>query len=453
MNQGTPLASHDSGTKPSRRGDLVAAGVLAATGILLGVAYFPMLFNGWQTYDDEGVFVVSLRELLHHHGSLYNTIWSDKYGPFYYLVMSTVYRVLHQDPTLANGRWIVLVVTAASASLFGGAVWRVTKNLPCSILCQVGTFVILIQSAGNEPMHPGSLSVLLIAAVAYEASSYAVKRGRAQLIGLGAATGALLMTKLNTGGLVAIAIVTVFVVGSSRMPRLVRIAVAGLAALALVILMLQNVSANWVAVLAFLVSGSVLGMCVLMSVDLLSLPRASLLWVAAGAAVVCVCSLAFPLFSGTSLSAVMTGVFVKPLDQAGQLTVPANVSVDWFYLLLTAGGIYAGDRGSLPTDRIGPRQVQLGLRGPCAGRAVGSRPRRDLRRPRRAYRAVATGPRLASSDRVCREQSGVHAPRPPMSGAARRASDPRGVPSCGIAGRVGNGSHGRPLRDRRRPRY
>jgi hypothetical protein len=353
VNQGAPLAPDELGTKPSRRSGVVAAGVLAATGILLGIAYFPMLFNTWQTYDDEGVFVVSLRELLHHHGSLYTTIWSDKYGPFYYLVMSTVYRVIHQDPTLANGRWIVLIVTAASASLFGAAVWRVTKNLPCGVLCQVGTFVILIESAGNEPMHPGSLSVLLIGVVAYEASSYAVKRGRAQLIGLGAATGALLMTKLNTGGLVAIAIVTVFVVGSSSMPRIARIAVAGLAALAPVILMLQNASASWVAVLAFLVSGSILGMCVLMSVDLLRLPTPSLLWVAAGAAVVCVGSLAFPLFSGTSLSAVLTGVFVKPLDQAGQLTVPANVSIDWFYLLLTVGGIYVAVAvRSLPIESV-----------------------------------------------------------------------------------------------------
>jgi hypothetical protein len=336
-----PLAPDNPASESSRRSVFLAGGLIAAIGLLLAAAYFPLMFYSWASYDDEGVFVVSLRELINHHGSLYTTIWSDKYGPFYYFVMSTVFRLIHQQPTLENGRWIVLVVTSMTASLFAAAVWRVTKSLTGAVLCEVAAFIILIQVAGNEPLHPGSLSVLLVAVVAYEISSYAVNRGRTQLIGMGAAAGALLMTKLNSGGLVVIALVALFVVGSSQAPRWARLAVAGLTALTPVVLMLQRASANWVAIFAFLVIASVVAISVLMAIDLLLFPKSSLLWVALGAAAVAICSLIFPLVTGTPISAVLTGVFIRPLDQAGQLTVPANVNIDWFTLVATAAGIYA----------------------------------------------------------------------------------------------------------------
>ena len=106
----------------SGRAAVVAGGFMAATGVLLAGAYFPMMFSHWQTYDDEGLFLVSLRQLLRQHQHLYTGVWADKYGPFYYMVMTTLYRVIHLQPTLENGRWIVLILTTMSAALFGGAV-------------------------------------------------------------------------------------------------------------------------------------------------------------------------------------------------------------------------------------------------------------------------------------------------------------------------------------------
>jgi hypothetical protein len=104
--------------KTSRRRALVAAGSLVATGVVLAAAFFPLMFNRWLPRDDEGVFTYGLREFLSNHGHLYSTIWSDLYGPFYYLFMSTVFRVIHQQPSLENARWIVLVLTTASAAFF-----------------------------------------------------------------------------------------------------------------------------------------------------------------------------------------------------------------------------------------------------------------------------------------------------------------------------------------------
>ena len=48
-------------------------------------------------------------------------------------------------------------------------------------------------------MHPGSLGVFLVSVVAFELSSYAATRRTAHLVGIGAATGALVMTKVNAG--------------------------------------------------------------------------------------------------------------------------------------------------------------------------------------------------------------------------------------------------------------
>ena len=92
------------GTQPSssRFGTFIAAGSIVTTGVILAAAFFPLMFNRWLERDDEGVFGSTLRELPAHHGHLYSTIWSDFYGPFYYLTMSTAYRVMHRQPTLDN---------------------------------------------------------------------------------------------------------------------------------------------------------------------------------------------------------------------------------------------------------------------------------------------------------------------------------------------------------------
>ena len=187
-----------------RRHALVAAGSLLATGVALAAAFFPLFFNKWAAYDDEGVFEVGVRELLAHHGHLYSTIWSDLYGPFYDLFMSTVYRLIHQQPDLANSRWILRIITTASAALCGAAVWRVAKNLPCSILAEVAVFLLLAGVGGSEAAHPGGLEVLLVSVIVFALASYAAQRRTGYLVATGAATSALTMTKVNAGGFVAI---------------------------------------------------------------------------------------------------------------------------------------------------------------------------------------------------------------------------------------------------------
>ena len=114
------MTSVETDAAPPRR-SLRAAAVIGGTGIALAAAYFPLLFNQFQLYDDEGVFDISVRLLLNGHGSLYAGIWADKYGPFYYLFATSLYRVIGQQPSLENGRWIVLSLTTASSFVFAAA--------------------------------------------------------------------------------------------------------------------------------------------------------------------------------------------------------------------------------------------------------------------------------------------------------------------------------------------
>ena len=282
---------------PNRRGAFVATGAMVGTGIVLGAAFFPLMFDRWMNYDDGGMFSVSLKVLL-HNGSLYDTVWADKYGPFYYLVMTTLYRVMHQEPTVANGRWIVLVLTVGSAGIFGVAVWRVTGSIPASVVCEVAAFLILIEGAANEPMHPGALGVLLIVVVVFELAAYAIRPTHWHLFVVGAASGASLMTKLNVGLLVVVAIVVAFSVGNALVPRSLRLTITVLAAATPFVLILQSLASIREAELAFVVGIAVIGTAIVMSIDELVIPPRSLAWAIAGVGVALLGSLAFAIGDG-----------------------------------------------------------------------------------------------------------------------------------------------------------
>ncbi len=142
--------------------------VFGGLGLFLAVAFFPQLFNTVETYDDEGFFLVTVRQFL-HHGSLYVHTLGTSYGPFYWSFIGLIYRLTGQNPTLDSGRLLVLAFTTLSSGIFAAAVWHVTRNLLFSILCQVTTFCALILVAGREPISPGSTIVLLLSILVYRA--------------------------------------------------------------------------------------------------------------------------------------------------------------------------------------------------------------------------------------------------------------------------------------------
>jgi hypothetical protein len=322
-------------------------------GLFLAVAFFPQLFNSVATYDDEGYFLVTVRQFL-HHGSLYVHTLGTSYGPFYWSFIGLIYRLTDQNPTLVSGRLVVLAFTTLSSGIFAAAVWRVTRNLLFSTLCQVATFCSLILVAGNEPISPGSTIVLLLSILVYALASYSVKQRNHLLVIAGMATGALTMTKINIGIFAVAGLAVALVVGNSAYPRWFRSIIGAGAVLLPFVLMFQRISESGIATFAFLVGLSMLGTCVVMSVDAISLAPRGLIAAVSGFGAVVFVSLLWPLLSGTSPGALFTEVFVRPLQQVNILTILPVVGIQWFATLITALVVIAVSARRISVDQLLP---------------------------------------------------------------------------------------------------
>ena len=309
--------------------------VFGGMGLFLAVAFFPQLFNSVATYDDEGFFLVTFRQFL-HHGSLYVHTLGTSYGPFYWSFIGLIYRLTDQNPTLVSGRLVVLAFTTLSSGISAAAVWHVTRNLLFSTLCQVATFCSLILVAGNEPISPGSTIVLLLSILVYALASFAVEQRNSLLVIAGMATGALTMTKINIGIFAVAGLAVALVVGNSAYPRWFRSIIGAGAVLLPFVLMFQRISESGIATFAFLVGVSMLGTCVVMSVDAIYLAPRGLIAAVSGFGAAVFVSLLWPLLSGTSLDALFIAVFVRPLQQVNILTILPVVGIQWFAILITA---------------------------------------------------------------------------------------------------------------------
>lgn len=304
-----------------------ARGAVYLTGLnsALTVSFLPLLFNRVTTYDDEGFFLASLREFM-RNGSLYVDT-KTRYGPFYYSLLGTFHKILGTEPTPFLGRAITLAFTALAALLCALAVWRATSSIAFAVLCEVTTFVVLVRVAGNEPMHPGSLTVLLLAALTFVLVEYAVAERSYLLVVVGCLLGALLMTKINIGIFACAAVAVSLAVGNPRIGVTIRrLVVASVLALptALTFRLLWQTS---IAQLVALTTFSLLVIVFALSSDRLPDPQAAATRIGAGVALSAVASVLWPLSTGTTLSALFDGVVTRALKQTEILVVPPTVSI------------------------------------------------------------------------------------------------------------------------------
>jgi hypothetical protein len=312
---------------------------IAAVGFLLGIGFFPFMYSKVAPYDDEGYFLAILRQFL-QHGSLYvNT--KSSYGPFYFSLVGAIYRLTGQSPTPFTGRLIVLLLTVLSVVMFGATVWRVTKSVAFAVLCEVVTFGVLIIVAAREPLHPGSLVAFLLSLLVFALASYAMDQRNVFLYVAGGVVGALLMTKINVGLFAVAAIVIAFVVGNDQYGKRLRVTVATGGVLLPFVLMSQKLWQAPRAEFALLVGLGLLLTYVPMQVDVVSLPRRALLVMAESAVVVMVVSFLWPLADGTGPTAIVTGVLIRPLRQAGIRATITPISFDWAAFLITIGVVGA----------------------------------------------------------------------------------------------------------------
>jgi 4-amino-4-deoxy-L-arabinose transferase-like glycosyltransferase len=320
----------------SRR--VVAALVMSGVGVLLTLAFLPLYFDKLERYDDEGSLLVAIRRFL-EHGSLYDHTHGS-YGPFYFSVNGAIFKVFG-DPTQFRGRVVVLLITALTVIVFAATVWRVTRSVVLSVLCEVAAFVVLIPDAGLSPIHPGAFVTLLVAALGYELVAYATDRRTYQLVLAGAALGGLLMTKVNVGLFAIAAVVVIFVIGNPRHRPWLRWLVGIGAVLLPFAVTSQRLYLLDTAQFAGLVSVSMLYVFVPLTADEVAFPPRAFLSIGAAMVATMLASCIWPLLSGTSPVELFRGVFIQPLDQVENLAFAIHPDVQWLAIVVTLAVLYA----------------------------------------------------------------------------------------------------------------
>jgi len=335
------------------RAALAVTAFAAVTAVICLVAYLRM-FTGFSFWDDEGDLLIGLRGFL-RHGALYDYTFS-RYGPFYYELWGGLFSLLGIPVDHDGGRAVTTAVWVLASLAFGLLTVRLTGSVLLGLAAQMLVCRALIV-LGEEPMHPGGLICLLLAAILASSCFAWGPRSHYALALLGAAVAALVLVKVNVG-LFALAAVTLACVGGytalSRR-RWLRTAVeAGFVAVP-VALMHGELSAGWARQYAFHVSVAALAVVVALRARTAGRQvTAELRWLLAGFAALVVLVTTVIVATGTAPGSLFDSVLREPLHQANAFTLPLALP-DWLYAIdvLALGGAgaywYASRRRERPS--------------------------------------------------------------------------------------------------------
>jgi hypothetical protein len=295
--------------------------VLLASLALVASAVFAYveMFSQFQYYDDEGYVMVSVKSFLDGHPLYVETF--TEYGPFYHLAARFLYfvtglAVSHDVTRLATiGLWLA---TAAVAALF---IYRLTTSFAWALVAYLEV-VVHCRPLCNEPGHPQALLVLLSMSLPLIAAFVVPRRTGSALLGVVAAC--ILLTKINLGVYTLGALMMAYLAMTVSAP-LIRTAlfVAAVAAVASPFILMRG--ADWalnyarISALTLAACGMAIWRCDLRArfgIVQLSVFVFFFTMTAVGI-------LAITIALGTSLEAIVTGVFLAPLR------FPQLISFPW----------------------------------------------------------------------------------------------------------------------------
>ena len=320
---GTLPVKPDTGTQAWRRLSERSFGVLAfaaLTALTYPIARYRM-FMGFAHYDDEGYMLMSLKSFL-HHGWHYDGV--DGYGPFYYEFWGAVYTLFGIPVDHDGSRAATMVVWLLTSLLIGLCTWRVTGSIILGLATQLSAFEALF-SLVAEPMHPGGIIVLLLAAILACSCFVRDRPSPFPVALLGGAVMALILVKINIGvfALAAVALVCVLSYPALAGRRWLRPLVeAGFVALPLP-LMSAKLGEAWVRHYALHVCAAALAVVIALRARPVARRDSRELWWLGGGFLAV--GLTVPLVliaAGTSPSAIIDGVILLPLRFPGILTAP-----------------------------------------------------------------------------------------------------------------------------------
>jgi hypothetical protein len=296
---------------------------VAVSGVLGPVAYARM-FAGFSAYDDEGFFLVALRDYL--GGTPLMTPTSlPLYGPFYFEVYGGLFRLLGIAPDHDAGRWLTIAVWLTASALGAIVAYRLTRSYWLALAGQLLTFGGLL-SLALEPASTYALTALLLIGLSAFATIRSHHAARAALIG--GCVGALLLVKINVGVFAGLAVLLVWAAGLEPQGR--RFALPAALCLVVVVPFLVTsalIHTAWVIELAVTLGLSLAAVAVVTTNSPLpGMPPPATVWLVAGGAVVVVATLGIALLGGSRPSDMIPFFFVVPLRFPGVFVTPMDIS-------------------------------------------------------------------------------------------------------------------------------
>ena len=282
------------------------------------------MFSGFHTYDDEGYFLLTLREYLVGH-SLYTGLFTT-YGPFYYEVLGGVFRLLGLDVGHDAGRMVTLAVWLIASLLAGAGAYRLTSSMWLGLAAQLLTFHVL-GVLTNEPMQPsGLIAILLMAMVA--AASARSARPRATAAVIGGIVAAACLIKINAGVFMGLAATFAFAAAMKGRWRVLLPVTGAVLVLSPFVLMAGLLSQDWVRAYTVVVALSAVALTqVSIAWRPARMAAASGGWLVAGGVLVVIVLVGIAAIGGTRLYDLVNDLVFVPLRQPRLYTWPLRIGV------------------------------------------------------------------------------------------------------------------------------
>jgi hypothetical protein len=263
----------------------------------------------YSRYDDEGFMLMTLRQYVEGL-PLYKTTYTE-YGPFYYVLFGSLFGfagVTHDAIRVTTVLAWVLVATGWAA-----CVWRWRGSFVWTLIAFLTT-VRVLRALETEPGHPQILVLLLYAAI-FVAASFHTAAPAFAFATIGAASAAMLLTKINIGGFIVAALVAVFVacLRPASRPRALDLGVRALCLLMPTVLMFARLNNPIVLMRCAIYTFGIWAVLDALRRNATpDLDWSAFRWAAAGFVTTVLLTLGITLLQGTSMTGLFDGLILQP---------------------------------------------------------------------------------------------------------------------------------------------
>jgi len=342
----------------------------AAVTVVTCLIAHPQMFTGFRGYDDEGYMLTAIKGFV-NHGHLYDDVFTQ-YGPFYFEAWGGLFSLFGIPVDHDAGRTVTMVAWIVSSLAIGVA----TARIAGSVLLGLATQMLVFSALGvliNEPMHPGGIICLLLAAIISIACFVRDRPSPFAFAVLGAAVAALVLVKINVGIFV---VASLALAATASYPAILErrwarpVVEVGFVAMP-VLLLASKFGEPWPRRYAAHVAVAAAAVVVALRARRVERrPNEELGWLLGGFLVLAAVSCLTLLAAGTSFQGLFDGVLEQPLRQADAFTIPLQIGsrIFGFDLVALAGAIAywhvdrarSGEPGSAWTALISLFSIAVG---------------------------------------------------------------------------------------------